>query len=111
MRISWLSAEEIAAARQALKVFAAFLWDCIRLGPEFAIRRHHPIFAARTGSIITEHVARRARVRGRARQAPRRRARFAGSGARSKGHTRRRGGARTTRAISIKSSARRAARR
>src|SRR5512146_2142847 len=80
MRISWLSAEEIAAARQALRAGGA-RWDD-HFAPEFA----SPALPEGLGLLdwehITEHVARAERVSEVVREQglAAARARFAGSG-------------------------------
>jgi hypothetical protein len=60
MRISWLSAEEIAAARQALTAGGASYED--HFGPEFAIPAIPPGSRLLDWEGITEHVARAERV-------------------------------------------------
>jgi hypothetical protein len=80
MRISWLSAEEIAAARQALKAGGA-TWDD-HFGPEFASPAEPDGVGLLDWPGITEHVARAERVSEVVREhgLAAARARFAGSG-------------------------------
>jgi hypothetical protein len=60
MRISWLSAEEIAAARRALKADGA-TWDD-HFGPDFATPAEPPGLEHFDWAGMTEHVARAERV-------------------------------------------------
>jgi len=60
MRISWLSAEEIAAARRALKASGAS-WDD-HFGPEFDVPAEPPGLEHFDWAHLTEHVARAERV-------------------------------------------------
>jgi tetratricopeptide (TPR) repeat protein len=80
MRISWLSAEEIAAARQALRAGGA-RWDD-HFGPEFASPAEPEGVGILDWERITEHVARAERVSEVVREQglAAARARFAGSG-------------------------------
>ena len=79
MRISWLSAEEIAAARQALKREGAS-WDD-HFAPEFAIPDEPDGLEHFDWARMTEHVARAERVSQVVREQglPAARARFAGT--------------------------------
>jgi hypothetical protein len=80
MRISWLSAEEIAAAREALTAGGAS-WDD-HFGPDFAIPAAPPDLRLLDWEHITEHVARAERVSAVVREQglAAARARFADSG-------------------------------
>lgn len=80
MRISWLSAEEIAAARRALKAEGAS-WDD-HFGPDFSSPAEPPGLEHFDWAGITEHVARAERVSEVVREQglDAARARFAGSG-------------------------------
>ncbi len=60
MRISWLSAEEIAAARRALKASGAS-WDD-HFGPDFDVPAEPPGLEHFDWAHLTEHVARAERV-------------------------------------------------
>jgi len=79
MRISWLSAEDIAAARKALKAGGA-AWDD-HFGPDFAIPDEPPGLEYFDWAGMTEHVARAERVSEVVREQglAAARARFAGS--------------------------------
>jgi hypothetical protein len=80
MRISWLSAEEIASARHALTAGGASYED--HFHPEFAVPPAPPETPLLDWSGVTEHVARAERVSRVVREAgvAAARARFAGSG-------------------------------
>jgi hypothetical protein len=80
MRISWLSAAEIASARQALTTDGATYED--HFGPDFAVPSAPTDVAILDWAGITEHVARAERVSQVVREAglDAARARFAGSG-------------------------------